>query len=417
MSWGSLSPVFLRSARTRGGFVAYLTLFALICAVVALEIAIGPRPQIVTLQVAAAVVGALLLVRARLLFRERSRLLEARERFFDLSLDLHCVATFDGYFTEVNRAFERVLGWSRDELLARPFIDFAHPDDAEATYAELERLGNGRDTLHFQNRYRCADGSYRWLTWKATPSVAHAVIYATARDDTAAKLAEERLQRMNEELDAFAYTASHDLKAPLVSIEGLAASLDRRVGAGLAPRDRHYLNRIRANAAVLQELIGSMLEYARAGIDDVATFDAGPAVDAVVSRLVGLADERRARVEVRRPLPMVRAHPGRFSQAIANLVENAIHHGGNVRPPRVTIRGAVAGDFAEIGVENDGEAVPVELRASMYDMFKSGASAGSGVGLALVKRIAEASGGGVRYEALPSGGSRFVVAFPKGGTE
>ena len=115
-----------------------------------------------------------------------------RERFFDLTLDMLCTAGFDGRFQDLNPAWERVLGWSIEELTSRPFIDFVHPDDVEATAAVAGSLfENDSQTVSFENRYRTKDGSYRWLLWTARSSKADQRLYATARDITDRKRAEE----------------------------------------------------------------------------------------------------------------------------------------------------------------------------------------------------------------------------------
>src|SRR5687768_9519594 len=103
-----------------------------------------------------------------------------RNRLFELSLDLLCTAGLDGYFKRVNPAFERVLGWSTKELTSVPFLDFVHPDDREATVAEVEKLSGGAVTIDFENRYRCDDGSYKWLAWRAMPVPEEGLIFAVA---------------------------------------------------------------------------------------------------------------------------------------------------------------------------------------------------------------------------------------------
>jgi anti-anti-sigma factor len=115
------------------------------------------------------------------------------ERFFDLSLDLLCIAGFDGYFKMLNPAWERTLGFTRQELLARPYIEFIHPDDRMDTRAEQTKLLEGAPVLHFENRYRTQEGRYRWLNWKATPFAGEQVIYAAARDITERKRQEALL--------------------------------------------------------------------------------------------------------------------------------------------------------------------------------------------------------------------------------
>jgi PAS domain S-box-containing protein len=106
------------------------------------------------------------------------------ERFFEMSVDLLCIASTDGYFKRVNQAFERTLGWTHDDLLARPFIDFVHPDDRTATATEVEHLAAGIPTLAFENRYRCRDGTYRRLLWTTTRESGSSLLYAVAHDVT-----------------------------------------------------------------------------------------------------------------------------------------------------------------------------------------------------------------------------------------
>ncbi len=119
-----------------------------------------------------------------------------KERLFDLSIDMLCVAGTDGYFKFVNSAFERTLGLSIDELLAKPFIEFIHPDDRESTLKEVQKLAEGAVTLHFENRYRCGNGTYKWLAWTSYPEP-DGLLYAVARDITVQKATEENLSRTN----------------------------------------------------------------------------------------------------------------------------------------------------------------------------------------------------------------------------
>jgi len=117
-----------------------------------------------------------------------------RDQFFALSLDMLCVAGLDGYFKLVSPGFTETLGWASDELLARPFEEFVHPDDRAAMRIELEKLSRGVPTIKFENRLRSRDGSFRWVAWKAQPAVEEGLFYATARDITQRRQTEEALR-------------------------------------------------------------------------------------------------------------------------------------------------------------------------------------------------------------------------------
>ncbi|MES5822818.1 nitrate- and nitrite sensing domain-containing protein [Streptomyces sp. RG80] len=111
------------------------------------------------------------------------------ESIFNLSLDLLCISGLDGYFKRVNPAFERTLGYSGVELLARPFIEFVHEEDRDGTRVALERLASGVEMAEFENRYLRADGTECWLQWSARPVPEEGLIYATARDVTESRRA------------------------------------------------------------------------------------------------------------------------------------------------------------------------------------------------------------------------------------
>lgn len=123
---------------------------------------------------------------------------ELLEDLFNLSLEMLCVAGTDGYFKQVNPAFERVLGYRSDELLSRPLLDFVVPEDRQKTHLELQKLSQGMPSVGFENRYRTKSGAIRWLSWTAMPEGEDGLLYATASDVTARKRAEERFRLLLE---------------------------------------------------------------------------------------------------------------------------------------------------------------------------------------------------------------------------
>ncbi len=122
------------------------------------------------------------------------------DRFFENSIDMICFLDFNGYFRRVNPAWERTLGYTSEELMSRRFIEFVHPDDRERTLNQNAAVRAGGEALSFENRYRCRDGSYKWLRWNAAPDAPENVIYGIARDITESKRAEEEREQLVREL-------------------------------------------------------------------------------------------------------------------------------------------------------------------------------------------------------------------------
>jgi PAS domain S-box-containing protein len=118
--------------------------------------------------------------------------------FFDLSLEMLCISGFDGYFTRINPSWSRILGWSEEEMMSRPWIEFVHPDDVQKTLDAAKQLDEGKALIEFENRYRCKDGAYRWISWKSQPEYNRNQIFAVARDITADKQAAEVRQAIFE---------------------------------------------------------------------------------------------------------------------------------------------------------------------------------------------------------------------------
>jgi PAS domain S-box-containing protein len=156
---------------------------------------------------------------------ERLAMEQERDRFFNLSIDLLAVANFDGYFTRLNPAFERLLDYTNAELMAQPFLDFVHPDDRATTVAAYRQVINGEALVNFENRYRCRDGSYRWVLWSATPDLEQNVMYASGHDISLRKQAEAALQASERKFTAI-FEQSFELMG-IISLDGVVLEVNQ----------------------------------------------------------------------------------------------------------------------------------------------------------------------------------------------
>jgi len=144
---------------------------------------------------------------------ERKLAEENLQRFFNLVPDMACIASTDGHFLKINPMWQATLGYTEQEILATPFLEFIHPDDRDATMNQIAQQLAGEPTLLFSNRYRCKDGSYKWLEWRATPDINKTLLFALARDTTEHTLLEKNLResearykRITEGITDYQYT-------------------------------------------------------------------------------------------------------------------------------------------------------------------------------------------------------------------
>ena len=141
-------------------------------------------------------------------------------KFFQMNLDLMCIAGTDGFFKKINSAFVKVLGFDEEYILKTPFFNFIHPEDLESTIKEIEGLAQGKNTIDFINRYKCADGSYKWFKWKSSVDTETGELFAIAQDITAQKKAENETVKNLQELTNLKFALDQSSLVSATDIEG-----------------------------------------------------------------------------------------------------------------------------------------------------------------------------------------------------
>jgi light-regulated signal transduction histidine kinase (bacteriophytochrome) len=308
-----------------------------------------------------------------------------------------------------------LLGHPIAELEGRLFLDFVHPDDLAHTLAAIDTLSDQNDVVSFTNRYRVADGSYRWLEWRSHP--VGSLVYAAARDITGRITAEQTLVAANKELESFSYSVSHDLRAPLRHISGFVELLRQDQAGQLHERAQHYLDTIADSATDMGMLIDDLLTFSRMGRAAQSPEDLNPG-DMVREYIANLdGDPKARRVEwIVGDLPVVRADRAMMRQVFANLLGNAVKYTAPVEGPRIEV-GAYP-DESEIVtyVRDNGVGFDMTYVDKLFGVFQRLHSAeefeGTGIGLANVRRIVSRHGGRTWAEGAVDQGATFYFSLP-----
>lgn len=341
---------------------------------------------------------------------------EERDRLFNLSLDMLCIAGFDGYFKELNPAWEKAVGWTNDELVSKPYLEFVHPDDREPTIEAAQGLTEGKAAVTFENRYLCKDGSYRWISWNSFPLVEEELIFAVARDVTDIKRVQAELEASNRELEAFSYSVSHDLRAPLRSIDGFSQALLEDCFDKLDPQGKDYLQRVRAASQRMARLIDDVLKLSRITRSEMRrdAVDLSAMANEIVAELKRTEPKRNVEVVV---APRLRTHgdAALLRVALENLLGNAWKFTGTRRRARIEF-GAVHRDgktsyfVRDNGVGFD-QAYAGKLFTPFQRLHASDQFSGTGIGLATVQRAVARHGGRVWAEGAVDKGATFYFTI------
>ncbi len=481
------------------------------------------------------------------------------KRLFEVSVDLLCVADADGHFRHLSPSWEDTLGWTLEQLMARPFIEFVHPDDLSATTREVDSLLEGNVTDHFENRYLASDGTYRWLSWRSRRSD-DGMIYASARDVTQQKLLEEArdtlatvvesafdaimaldlyghvtnvnpaaeamfgwsreevvgqhvsllfpgrddayellarirtgdvtryeamgvrsdgsslaawvtvsgirdhegsvigasvftmdisdrknaeaeaaqlrvkleervVERTREleqktreleasiaELDAFGYSVSHDLRAPLRAMDGFSRILLTDFEASLPDEAVRFLQHIRTNAQGMQKLVDALLGFSRLGRRalEPRLLSPTPLVRQALSDL-GVELERAGAVVEIGDLPQCEADPVLLKQVFVNLISNALKFTREIEEPRVEVTSTSRDGAIVYVVRDNGVGFDPQYADKIFGVFQRLHRAedyeGTGIGLATVERIVTKHGGQIWCEGEPGVGASFYFTL------
>ena len=362
---------------------------------------------------------------------KRKRAEEERDWVYKYSLDMLCVAGFDGYFKRVSPSFEKILGWSEAELLSTSIFKIIHPDDLEASCQEFKSLEGDKQAIDFENRYRCKDGSYKWLSWNSHPMIENKLIIGVARDITERKRVEKDIERLNAdlatraadleavnlELEAFNYTVAHDLRNPLNVISSYCQVFVELCGDKLDEQCMRYIHETYNGTLRMNRLIEALLNFSRLAHVELNrdSVDLSSMARDVAAELKGTEAARR--VDFRIADGMVTDGDANLLRVVlTNLLGNAWKYTATRDEALIEFGTQEIDGKPVYFVRDNGPGFDNAAAEKIFAPFQRLPGAeecrGFGIGLATVERIIHRHGGRVCAEGEPGMGATFFFTLP-----
>jgi len=383
--------------------------------------------------------------------RAEEVLKESEEKFknvFDNSLIGKSITALDGS-VNANPAFCRMLGYTIEELACQNWQNITHPDDRELTRKNLDQLLSGeKKSARFIKRYLKKDGSIVWAdvgtVLQRDKNGSPLYFITSAIDITERKHAEDKIKQLNNELlqkntelEQLIYVASHDLRSPLVNVQGFSKEMGILVNelaeitsqAGLPGKQQARLsdivtkefpeaqNYILASVIKMDALLKGLLKLSRLGRAalNFQQIDMDEMLSFVIKTVEYKIQQSGVRVEIA-PLPRCSGDQDQVNQIFTNIIDNALKYLSPDRPGVILISGKTAeGGFSEYCIEDNGIGIAPQYIAKVFEIFhrlEPQMCEGEGLGLAIVKKIVSRLGGSIRLESELGKGSRFFVSLP-----
>jgi PAS domain S-box-containing protein len=330
------------------------------------------------------------------------------QRLLALTGEMLCAVGPDGLVRGANPAWASVLGWTSPELEASAFLDLVAADDRVEAEAALDTGAAGP----FECRMRCADGDERTVCWSMDADRGEDAVLLAGRDVS-------DVRRVEAELQEFVYTASHDLAEPLRMVTSYLELLQRRYEGQLDATADEFIGFAVGGAVRMRELIDDLLTFSRAGSSPLepARIALGPLLSGVLEGLKRMVDEAGANVDVAEPLPAICGDPALIAQLLRQLLANAVKFRATDRPAVLTVTAAQDDGGVRIDISDNGIGIDPAQHERVFKIFARlhgrDAYEGTGVGLALCRRIAERHGGRVWLESVPGSGTGVHVWLPE----
>ncbi len=344
-------------------------------------------------------------------------------RLFENLKDAVFASTVEGRFIDINPAGVEMLGYSsKEEVLKLNILTdlYYYPEDRLKYQEIIARQGYVKD---YEVVFKKKDKTPLFV------SMSNVAVYdedrkilgyeGIFRDLTRQKQIEEELRRKNAQLESYVYTVSHDLKSPVIAIQGFSRLLLRRYGDVLDERGIKLLNRIMDVSNRVEKMIMDLLAFSRAEKDAMGEFefiDTYHVVQSIIEEMKLKWEGDALQFNVSKMLPEILFHPGSFRQIMSNLIDNAIKYSRQASPSVITIDCRVEEDAVTFSVKDNGIGIDPALQDRIFDVFERGEITeeieGTGLGLSIIKRIIETHHGQIWLESEKGKGTTFYVRLP-----
>ncbi|MGM0508041.1 MAG: PAS domain-containing hybrid sensor histidine kinase/response regulator [Fusobacteriota bacterium] len=361
---------------------------------------------------------------------EKTKTMEEKEKIFRLSQDIIVVSNKAGYFTFVNQAAEKILGYSKKELMNKPFFDLVIEEDKDLTRDVMSGLFEGNQVRDFQNRYKNKNGDIIWLSWNASTDEDRNRVYAVARDITRNKKYEERLKRAKEEAEAankaksaFLANMSHEIRTPLNSIVGFA---DLMEGIMVGKKEKKYLKSIKNSSDALLTIINDILDISKIEAGKMQVDKEPVNVSYLIKEVENIFIHKikskglKFKIEIDNEVPdTLILDRAKVRQILFNLVGNAVKFTDMGYIKIILKQISKSSDRSNIDlkitVEDTGIGIEESSQEKIFESFtQQGPSitkeyGGTGLGLAITKKLVEMLNGKIELESKKGEGSKFNI--------
>jgi two-component system cell cycle sensor histidine kinase/response regulator CckA len=360
--------------------------------------------------------------------------------FFEKALDHVCVAGFDGYFKHLSASWSKTLGWTAEELMSKPSLEFVHPEDRARTLAGRSQLHDGRELSGLVNRYVCKDGQVRWFEWRSVADAQRAVVYCVARDVTEQKHAEARLEQAKSRqqdlerqlvfadrmasVGTLAAGVAHEINNPLSFVVANLSMMLERLQHAQLPSSSALVEELMqlTNEAILgseriRKTVLALKTFSRSEAEERAVLDVHPLLELSISMTFNEIRHRARLVRDYGSTPLVEVDAARLGQVFVNLLVNAAQaipeDGATTHQIRVVTSTDALGR-AVIEVRDTGPGVPKDLVERIFDPFftTKPVGIGTGLGLSVSHSIVTALGGAISVVDSHGRGGAFRVVLP-----